>query len=110
MIPIGVRYRALAEGSVARFVTCEQCGQGYGYWLDRTTMGTASSYFLIGRDGASQRAWDRAKDTLRRRLQTECDAVPCPHCGWYQEHMIAQARHEKYGWLVRAGWIAAIAA
>jgi hypothetical protein len=60
------------KDKVPRFVTCEQCGHAYGYWLQRTGVG---------------------------------DAVPCPSCGWYQEHMIAQVRLARYGWLVRVGWL-----
>jgi hypothetical protein len=102
---VGVRYSARASGRVPRFVTCEQCSHGYGYWLERTGFGGAHSYFGIGMIGGRDRAASRAEANLEQRLRTECDAVPCPSCGWYQEHMIPQARREKFGWLYRGGWI-----
>jgi hypothetical protein len=101
----GVHYSASVEGKVPRFVTCEQCGHAFGYWLKRTGAGSASSYLGIGMIGGRERASSRAEDNLEQRLRTECDAVPCPSCGWYQEHMIEQTRHERYGWLVRVGWL-----
>jgi hypothetical protein len=101
----GVRYSAKVKGKVPRLVTCEQCGHAYGYWLERTGVGSASSYFGIGMRGGGDRAASPAEDMLDERLGTECDAVPCPSCGWYQEPMIEQARLERYGWLVRGGWL-----
>jgi uncharacterized iron-regulated membrane protein len=60
--------------------------------------------------GGRDRAASGAEADLGERLETECDAVPCPSCGWYQQHMIPQARHEKFGWLYRAGWVVFVVA
>ena len=70
------------EGCVFRLVRCENCDGEFVYLMERS--GQAS-----GVGGASERA---AAEDLDRRLQSDCDSVPCVHCGWLQSEMIPKAR------------------
>jgi hypothetical protein len=54
---------------------------------------------------ASARGQDGQKEaahTVKLKLFTECDAVPCPSCGRYQERMIPQAKWERKRWLLES--------
>src|SRR5262245_28222596 len=99
-----VHYSASAKAKVPRFVQCEKCGHGYGYWLKRTGFGNASSFLGIGMSTGHQRAARDAEFDLEMKLKHDCEAVPCPECGWYQKHMIPQARHERYNWVQQVSW------
>jgi ssDNA-binding Zn-finger/Zn-ribbon topoisomerase 1 len=102
-IPVGVHHTAKAKATVPRFVTCEKCGHGYGYWLTRTGFGYAYSHWGVIPFGRPDRIVGDAEVELEKKLKTACEAVPCPECGWYQKHMLARARQERFGWLLWAG-------
>jgi hypothetical protein len=99
----GVHHVAKATGTVPRFVKCEKCGHGYGYWLTRTGYGHSYSYMGVMPIGREDRIVGDAEVEVEQRLKTACEAVPCPECGWYQKHMYDRAREERYGWLLWAG-------
>jgi hypothetical protein len=91
--------------SAPRFVTCEKCGHGYGYWVDRTATSSATTSVLGLPVGGADRLVTDAEIKAQDRLKYACEAVPCPECGWYQRHMLDRARREHFAWLVIAGWI-----
>ncbi|HEX5269649.1 MAG TPA: hypothetical protein VFW33_04135 [Gemmataceae bacterium] len=83
------------EGSTAVTVRCEKCGQKYYYRLDCTAVGQCSAPYGFGVNGVRERAWKLAKRRLRDRVETELSAVPCPHCGWYQDEMVDLLRKRR---------------
>jgi hypothetical protein len=95
---------ARVKMTAPRFVTCEKCGHGYGYWVHRTA--TASTSSVMGLTiGRSDRLVTDAELKAQDKLKHAYEAVPCPECGWYQKHMLTQARRDHFAWLVTAGWI-----
>jgi hypothetical protein len=102
-IPVGRDYTATHESTVPKDVTCEQCGREFYYLMKRQASGSASSPFFLDNRGAGARARDRAEEELRRLLETECDPVPCPECGWYQSSMCATIRRSYHRWMVWTG-------
>jgi hypothetical protein len=59
--------------------------------------------------GAQRRAQGQAQAVLEHKLKKECDAVPCPKCGWYQDQMVAKMRDEYYLWIWYTGLVVAFA-
>jgi hypothetical protein len=45
----------------------------------------------------------RAASELRGLLRWDCDAVPCPDCGWYQEAMVRAMRRDHLRWMLNTG-------
>jgi hypothetical protein len=91
--------RVTRSGSVLKTVRCENCTLCYEYEMRRTVK-------LEGLDSEEVLA-KRAEQTLWRKLADESDPIPCPACGWYQRHMVEQARRDAarhvpawVGWLV----------
>jgi hypothetical protein len=107
-IPRGTHHVAKATATVPRFVMCEECGHGYGYWLTRTGYGHAYEHWGFIPAERLDRFVTDAEVEVEQKLKTACEAVPCPECGWYQRHMRDRAREERYGWLLWAGIGAAI--
>jgi hypothetical protein len=83
-------------GETIKYVQCEKCGFLYDYHLRREA--TARAHFLVGDYDLLE---SRATRTLRRMLDTGCDAVPCPKCNWYQQDMIRRSRHVRHRWMLR---------
>ncbi|MGL4419054.1 MAG: hypothetical protein ACRCZF_00185 [Gemmataceae bacterium] len=81
--------------SAIRLVSCEECDTDYIYKLERETEGHGNAVMGLGSEGAKKRAAKEAKKKLDQQLTTACDAVPCPECGHYQDHMLGQARSDK---------------
>jgi len=71
--------------------------------MEREAMGDATSLFYLDNQGAQERALNKAQDDLRRQLEKDCDAVPCPACGWYQEHMRPAVGRQYRPWLAVVG-------
>jgi hypothetical protein len=92
---VGVNYSASASGTTIARVACERCGKTYYYQLARTVHARIHSPFDIGGKAAPQRANDRARERLRQMLEADTDAVPCPHCGTYQEAMLPVLRNPR---------------
>jgi len=40
---------------------------------------------------------------LQKQLDADCDPVPCPKCGWYQEDMIKKIRRDHRVWIYWVG-------
>jgi hypothetical protein len=83
-------------GATIKRVPCERCGAEYHYQLRRTAKGSVNSFLGID-DG---RAATKATTTLLRKLDTGCEPVPCPKCGWYQQDMIRRARRMRHRWML----------
>ncbi len=83
---------ATERGTTIKAARCEACGFEYVYQLCRSAQGRSTSFLV--RDYATAEA--RARDKLRRDLETGCDPVPCPVCGWYQRPMVRRARQLRY--------------
>jgi hypothetical protein len=88
--------KASRSGIVTKTVRCENCTLSYEYEMRRT---------VTLRGEATEEALAReAEWRLRKQLAQECDPVPCPSCGWYQQHMIEQVRRQALrhvpGWMI----------
>jgi hypothetical protein len=94
---VGRKYTATVTGSVWRAVTCEHCRLQWAYKLTRKAEGTGRSAYFLDNSGASRRADDEAETELKRKLENDVDAIPCPRCQRYQQAMFGQARYEEYG-------------
>ncbi|HSQ54522.1 MAG TPA: hypothetical protein VLM40_02165 [Gemmata sp.] len=91
--------------TVPRFVRCEHCGEGFIYELARAGYGEAGHGITGDRESVCRLAYERAIKDLDRELAGGAEAVPCPKCLKYQEHMLAAARKLQWGWLRGlAGW------
>ncbi|HYT88708.1 MAG TPA: hypothetical protein VEL76_08370 [Gemmataceae bacterium] len=55
--------------------------------------------------GAQGRAASRAEAALRYKLEIAYDVVPCPACGWIQQHMFPKARRAFRAWMRQLGVI-----
>jgi hypothetical protein len=95
----GRPHTAVAMGQSTQVVRCEACGKSYAYQLTRTGTGTADRSSAGGHSVALQ----RARADLQRLLAIAVEAVPCPACGWYQSHMIPEARKQHRRWMVDVG-------
>src|SRR5262249_28746596 len=101
-IPYAKEYTATLEGAVYKLVHCEKCQAEFAYEMRREGGGFGDSLFFFPNKSAQERALSKAQDDLRRRLEKECDPVPCPECGWYQEHMIPVIRRKYQFWMTIA--------
>jgi hypothetical protein len=88
-----------AAGVTIKKVICERCSEGYSYRLRRQVTAKAGGYPGVDPVAANLNAQHR----LHVLLQSEIDAVPCPHCGWYQEEMVRKIRKLHFRVLFRAG-------
>jgi hypothetical protein len=96
-------YSANVSGATYKFVECEECKQKYVYRMVRTGAGQGNSLYFLDNAGAQRRAQGQAKAELEHKLKKECDAVPCPKCGLYQEDMVEKMRKEYRMWLYYTG-------
>jgi hypothetical protein len=78
--------------------------------MERVAAGIGTSFLFLDNPGAEQRASQGAEKHLRQILESECDAVPCPKCGWYQTPMQVKLRHEHLRWFHWVGFLATFAA
>jgi hypothetical protein len=103
MIPIvWLEYRFAKSGSLHKFVECEKCKAVYIYLMQRTVHGQGASLYFLDNEGASNRARAEAEVGIWSVLLNDCDAVPCLHCGHYQEQMLHKMkfdREEAKNWL-----------
>jgi hypothetical protein len=103
MFYVGVNHTATVKGSTAVAVRCEKCFQKYYYHLVCTAVGASEAPYGIGAEAAKKRARKQARLRLRRLLETEIAAVPCPHCGSYQEAMFPVLRKPRLKGLRKFG-------
>jgi hypothetical protein len=80
--------------SAVRLVICEECNTEYVYQLERSGEGMGNSVYFLDEAGAKRRAERKAREQLARKMEHACEAIPCPRCGHYQDHMLAKARGE----------------
>jgi hypothetical protein len=58
---------------------------------------------VVCRDRVPEVARQRARILLGRRLEEECDLVPCPNCGFVQPEMSGLRRARAHRWVTRLG-------
>jgi hypothetical protein len=110
MIPYALTYTSTTRGRVPKFVDCEECGQKYVYFLERSASGEGTSFLFLENAEAQQRAEETAKADLTAELARGVDPVPCPRCGWFQKSMVKRARDLHRKWMITAGIVCLIAA
>jgi hypothetical protein len=91
------RARLIGFTSVA--VRCESCGRKYYYRLERIGRGEGNT---------KQQASRTAERHLLKSLDNGIDAVPCPHCGWFQKEMIPLLREPRLRWMMWLGVVGAL--
>ena len=96
-----------AGGSRMVPVTCERCGTAYFYELARSGRGGGVAPLFVEQEAAKARAAARAVDSLRYRLGTERDVVPCPACHWINADMVEEYRRRAYPWASTLAWVIA---
>ncbi len=109
-IPYAWHFTATKQGAVLKLVRCENCACEYGYYMGRQTQGSGTSLLFLDNRGANKRAVRQAKKRLKRALETDCDPVPCPECGWYQTPMIPVLRRAYHRWMFVLGALGIVAA
>ena len=102
-------YSCNVSGGTYKFVECEECQQKYVYRMERHADGQGNSLYFLDNAGAQRRAENQAQAVLQHLLKTECDAVPCPKCGWYQEDMVKKLCREHRLWMYWLGIFAMFA-
>jgi len=100
MIPYALTYYVRETGRLPRVVRCEQCDREYVYFLKRAGEGEGTSLLFLENAEAKERAARRARAELEAALAVGVDPVPCPRCGWYQAHMLPEARSRRHRWLM----------
>jgi hypothetical protein len=90
-----VQYTAEVQATAVRLVLCDECEAEYVYQLERTTEGYGNSVYALDNAGAKRRATKQAEKALDRTMKSACDVIPCPECGYVQDHMLKQARFER---------------
>jgi hypothetical protein len=99
MIPYALTYYVRETGRLPRLVQCEQCDREYVYFLKRAGEGEGTSLLFLENAEAKERAARKARAELEAALAVGVDPVPCPRCGWYQSHMLPEARSRRHPWL-----------
>jgi hypothetical protein len=69
----------------------------------RQAQGLGNSVYFLDNAGAQRRAQSMAQSQLQRALDKECDAVPCPKCGTYQQNMMEKMCREHRIWMYWTG-------
>jgi hypothetical protein len=96
-IPVGKTHTHTATGLAAKSVPCEGCGTEYAYAVERS----ANGLLFANGEELARRAAAEAERALEKALERAVDPVPCPVCGWYQEHMLPSVRRAyARGWFV----------
>jgi cation transport ATPase len=98
-LPLGVEFACVLSGSVYKVVRCANCKGMFAYQMARSAMGTGESVFFLNNEAAQERALNEAQRKLVHALNSECDAVPCLHCGLYQESMMPVLRKNHRRWM-----------
>jgi hypothetical protein len=96
MVPYALTYYVRETGRLPRVVRCEQCDREYVYFLKRAGEGEGTSLLFLENAEAKERAARKARAELEAALAVGVDPVPCPRCGWYQAHMVPEARSRRH--------------
>lgn len=91
-IPYGEKYTISATGAKWKLVLCKNCGCEYVYMVKTTASGTAENLLWLNKQGAIQKAEERASKNLNKRLDKLKKEYPCPNCGHYQPEMIQRMK------------------
>ena len=102
LIPYATTYTTTLTGQAPKFVECEKCRFQFVYIIEHKVSSEGTSMLFLDNAGAIDRSKAGAEDALRRSLEYGCEPVPCPECGWIQEHMIPRARQVHRGWMTKA--------
>jgi hypothetical protein len=89
------QHQVTVEQCTVRLVICEECDADYVYQLTRSGEGYGNSIYFLDESGAKKRAERKAREQLARTMRTAVNAIPCPNCGHYQDHMVPRARFER---------------
>ena len=92
----------------SRQVTCERCGQKFGYAFTRRGVGSSYSPYGLGSKSGEVHAERTAAQQAAERTHTEAELVPCPGCGWVNEDAIRQFRAGQYRGLLTYGLLLSI--
>lgn len=90
--------------ATCRNIRCEKCGQEYSFVDEKTATCAGDSTYALDNAGATRVARGDAEKKVRRLLESEIGAVPCPHCGWYQQSMMRAIRRSRYRWMLTTAW------
>ena len=93
-IPYAQEFAVSANGRIIKEVNCQSCRRKYHYDHHVEVEGHDVSLLFLDNQGAQVRATTKAEKELRRQLRLP-KAVPCPHCGYYQQEMLDVARAER---------------
>lgn len=96
-------YNCKVRGETFKFVECEECKQKYVYTMVREAQGQGNSLYFLDNAGAENRAQNQAQAELTKALETDCDPVPCPKCGSYQQNMMEKLCREYRLWMFWVG-------
>ncbi|MGL6075498.1 MAG: hypothetical protein ACRC8S_15195 [Fimbriiglobus sp.] len=95
MFVINNQHEATITKTVCRLVFCEECDAQYVYQMFRSASGYGNSLYFLDESGAKSRAESSAKSKLKKKMKGACEAIPCPKCAHYQDHMIPKAKSDK---------------
>jgi hypothetical protein len=98
----GIDYTTTVNGSVIKFVHCEECEHEYVYEMARRISRSAFSVLGVHNQEAADRSHRHAETALEKSLRESCDPVPCPQCGHYQQAMVDRIRKTRLKWMKTA--------
>jgi hypothetical protein len=96
-------YTAVANRSTTKTLFCEKCGKHIRYDVTRKIRGYAERFATPWDKEAAARVQSIANRKCEKKLATSVNLVPCPHCRWYQKHMIVQEKIKGFRWLSLVG-------
>jgi hypothetical protein len=92
----GKTFTATVTGRRIVEVSCEKCHTQFQYELIRQASGGGTAHYYIGVGAAERRAQASAEKNLEKRLRSEAELVPCPHCHWLNEELVRGYRRSRY--------------
>jgi hypothetical protein len=93
-IPIGAKRVAIIGGAVWKLVSCTNCRQRFAYLMELQARGEDHDLLFLDGQASGQRARAQAERNLLQKSRNCLLAVPCPHCGFYQEDMSRRLKEE----------------
>jgi ribosomal protein L44E len=96
-------YTVAVTRSTTKTLFCEKCGKHIRYDVTRKARGYADRLFSPVDPNAAAHVLGRATRKCEKKLFTAVNLVACPHCGWYQKHMVQQEKVKRFKWVVSAG-------
>ena len=98
-------YTTTVERSVTKTLFCEKCGKHLRYEVKRKARGYTENIAAFKDKESAARVLRQATDKSERRLATDISLVPCPHCHWYQRHMIRSEKIKRLRGMVIIGLV-----